>query len=48
MPLPQFIAEAMQALPSDTDELPIGDAKFLYESAGTGDLFTKGFSRMNG
>jgi uncharacterized oxidoreductase len=47
MPLPQFISEAMEGLSGDTDEVPVGDAKFLRASAGTGEAFTKAFSRMN-
>lgn len=47
MPLPQFISEAMEGLSGDADEVPIGDAKFLRASAGTGEAFTKAFSRMN-
>lgn len=47
MPLPQFISAAMEGLSGDADEVPVGDAKFLYASAGTGEAFTKAFSRMN-
>jgi uncharacterized oxidoreductase len=47
MPLPQFISEAMEGLAGDADEVPIGDAKFLRASAGTGEAFTKALSRMN-
>ena len=47
MPLPQFISEAMEALSGDADEAPVGDARFLYASSGTGDTFAKAFSRMN-
>ncbi|MBZ5592226.1 MAG: SDR family NAD(P)-dependent oxidoreductase [Acidobacteriia bacterium] len=47
MALPQFIAEAMEGLSGDADEVPVGDAKFLYASAGTGDSFAKTFTRMN-
>lgn len=47
MPLPQFISEAMEGLSGDADEVPVGDAKFLRASAGTGEAFTKAFSRMN-
>jgi hypothetical protein len=46
MPLPQFISAAMEGLSGDADEVPVGDAKFLYASTG-GDAFTKAFSRMN-
>jgi uncharacterized oxidoreductase len=46
MPLPQFISAAMEGLLGDADEVPVGDAKFLYASTG-GDAFTKAFSRMN-
>ena len=47
MSLPQFISAAMEGLSGDADEVPVGDAKFLYASAGTGEAFTKTFSRMN-
>ena len=47
MPLAQFISEAMQGLAGDADEVAIGDARFLRASAGTGEAFTKAFSRMN-
>jgi uncharacterized oxidoreductase len=47
MPLPQFIAAAMEGLSGDADEVPVGDAKFLYTSAGSGEAFTTAFSRMN-
>jgi len=47
MPLPQFISEAIEGLSGDADEVPVGDAKFLYASAGTGEAFLKTFSRMN-
>jgi uncharacterized oxidoreductase len=46
MPLAQFIAAAMEGLAGDADEVPVGDAKFLY-SASAGDAFTKAFARMN-
>ena len=46
-PLPLFIAEAMEGLSGGADEVPVGDAKYLYASAGTGEAFTKAFSRMN-
>jgi len=47
MPLPEFISEAMEGLSGDADEVSVGDAKFLYASAGTGEAFIKTFSRMN-
>jgi uncharacterized oxidoreductase len=47
MPLPQFISEAMEGLSGDADEVPVGDAKFLYASAATGEAFLKTYSRMN-
>ena len=47
MPLPQFISEAMEGLSGDADEVPVGDAKFLYASSRTGDAFAKAFWRMN-
>lgn len=47
MPLPQFIDEAMEGLAGDSDEVAVGGAKFLYASSGTGEAFTKTFSRMN-
>jgi uncharacterized oxidoreductase len=47
LPLPQFISAAMEGLSGDADEVPVGDAKFLYASAGPGEAFTKSFSRMN-
>jgi uncharacterized oxidoreductase len=42
MPLPQFIAEAMEGLSGDSDEVIVGDAKFLYASG------MNAFSRLNG
>ena len=47
MPLPQFISEAMDGLAGDSDEVCVGDAKFLRASAGMNEAFTKVFSRMN-
>jgi uncharacterized oxidoreductase len=47
MPLPQFITEAMEGLSGDADEVLVGDAKFLYASAGTSEAFTRAFSRMH-
>ena len=48
MPLDQFITGAMEGLAGGADdEVPVGDAKLLYGSAGTGDTFTKAFSRLN-
>jgi len=47
MPLPDFIAEAMNGLAGDADEIAVGDAKRLYASAGTGEPFRNAFTRMN-
>ncbi len=47
MPLPEFIAGAMEGLAGDSDEVAVGGAKFLYASSGTGAAFTNVFSRMN-
>ena len=47
MPLDQFISGAMEGLAGGDDEVPVADAKFLYGSAGTGEAFTKAFSRLN-
>jgi uncharacterized oxidoreductase len=41
MPLPQFIAEAMEGLSGESDEVVVADAKFLYASG------MKAFSRLN-
>ena len=46
MPLPDFIAAAMQDLASDQDELPVAGAKFLY-SAGVSDKAKDVFRQMN-
>jgi hypothetical protein len=43
MPLPQFVSEAMEGLRGDADEIPVGDAKFLYASAPS----REAFSRLN-
>lgn len=48
MPLPQFVAEAMEGLAGDADEVAVGGARFLYAGAGTGEEFARAFSRMNG
>jgi uncharacterized oxidoreductase len=45
MPLPQFIAEAIEGLAGDAVEIPVGDAKSLYAAAGSG-AFAQVFSRM--
>jgi hypothetical protein len=37
----------MEGLSGEADEVQVGDAKFLYASAGAGEAFTKSFSRMN-
>ncbi len=47
MPLGQFIAEAMDGLLTDADEVPVADAKFLYTAGGPGEAFLQAFSRMN-
>lgn len=47
MPLADFVAEAMRGLSGDDDEVAVGDAKFLYGSAGTGERFVQAFARMN-
>jgi uncharacterized oxidoreductase len=47
MPLAQFVSEAMEGLCGDADEVPVGDAKFLYAGAGSREAFAKAFSRMN-
>jgi hypothetical protein len=48
MPLPQFIAEAMEGLSGDSDEVVVADAKFLYASAAAPiEGFTRAFSRLN-
>ena len=47
IPLPQFVTEAMQGLSGDADEVPVGDAKFLYATVGVGEAFKKAFGRMN-
>jgi uncharacterized oxidoreductase len=48
MPLPQFIAEAMEGLSGDSDEVVVADAKFLHASgAAPSEAFTKAFSRLN-
>jgi uncharacterized oxidoreductase len=47
MPLDQFISGAMEGLAGGAEEVPVADAKFLYGSAGTGEAFTKAFSRLN-
>ncbi len=47
MPLPEFIAEAMEGLAGDSNEVAVGRAKFLYGSSGTGEAFTKAFSQLN-
>jgi uncharacterized oxidoreductase len=47
MPLDQFISGAMEGLAGGADEVPVADAKFLYGSSGTGEAFTKAFSRLN-
>jgi len=47
MPLPQFIAEAMEGLAGDADEVAAGNAKSLRASAGEGDRFQQAFARMN-
>jgi uncharacterized oxidoreductase len=46
IPLPEFIAAAMQDLATDSDELPVAGAKFLY-SAGVGEKFNDAFKQMN-
>jgi uncharacterized oxidoreductase len=47
MPLDRFITGAMEGLAAGEDEVPVADAKFLYGSAGTGEAFTKAFTRLN-
>jgi uncharacterized oxidoreductase len=47
MPLPQFISQAMEGLAGDADEVAVGDARFLYGSAGTSETFAKTFARLN-
>lgn len=47
MPLPQFIAEAMEGMSGDADEVAIGNANSLRASAGEGEAFRLAFSRMN-
>lgn len=47
MPLAQFVSEAMEGLLGDADEVPVGDAKYLYASAAAGEAFKKAFGRMN-
>lgn len=46
MPLPDFIAAAMQALSSDAEELPVAGAKFLH-GAGVGKRFAAVFEQIN-
>ncbi|HEX8926403.1 MAG TPA: SDR family NAD(P)-dependent oxidoreductase [Terriglobales bacterium] len=46
MPLPEFIAAAMQELASDSDELTVAGAKFLY-SAGVSERAKDVFTQMN-
>jgi uncharacterized oxidoreductase len=46
MPLPDFIAAAMQDLASDRDELPVAGAKYLY-SAGVSDQAAAKFDEIN-
>jgi uncharacterized oxidoreductase len=48
MPLAEFVAEAMEGLAGDSDEVAVGGAKVLFASSGTGDGFANAFSRMNG
>jgi uncharacterized oxidoreductase len=46
MPLPDFIAAAMQELSSDAEELPVAGARFLY-GAGVGERFAAVFEQIN-
>jgi uncharacterized oxidoreductase len=46
MPLQTFVAEAMEALASDSDELAIGDARNLVAAANP-DMVRKVFAGMN-
>jgi uncharacterized oxidoreductase len=47
MPLDRFIADAMEGLSTDADEVAVGDAKFLYAAGGPGEAFMRAFSRLN-
>jgi len=47
MPLAQFIAEAMEGLSGDADEVAVGNAKSLRAGAGDGEALRQAFSRMN-
>jgi uncharacterized oxidoreductase len=47
MPLRDFIEQAMQGLASDAEEIPVADARRLYDSA-SGEAFRIAFQRMNG
>jgi uncharacterized oxidoreductase len=46
MPLPEFIAAAMQELASDREELPVAGAKFLY-SSGVSEKAAAVFEQIN-
>jgi uncharacterized oxidoreductase len=46
LPLPDFIAAAMQELSSNAEELPVAGAKFLH-SAGVGERFAAVFEQIN-
>jgi uncharacterized oxidoreductase len=46
MPIPEFVAAAMQELQSDAEELPVAMSKFLY-SAGVGEKAAATFEQIN-